>query len=124
MEIRGLIFAGTATDRRVAMTEFSERVLGLRRAAHAGEFADMFDLPDGTRFAVADERDEQPGTSRTIGFLVDDVLAARRELTEHGVQVDEPSENERHRYVHFVAPDGELYELVEELRSDASTPTP
>ena len=29
--------------------------------------------------------------------------------------MDEPQENERHRYVHFLAPDGEIYELVEEL---------
>jgi hypothetical protein len=28
--------------------------------------------------------------------------------------VDEPAENERQRYVHFRAPDGKLYELVEE----------
>jgi glyoxylase I family protein len=115
MEIRGLVFAGTATDRRPAMAAFAEQVLGLARTTHAGAYADMFELPDGTRFAVADERDDHPGTSRTVGFLVDDVNAARLELLAAGTEVDEPQENERHRYVHFVAPDGEIYELVEEL---------
>ena len=124
MEIRGIVFAGTATDRRVAMAEFAERVLGLPRVEHAGTYADMFQLPDGTRFAVADAREDRPGTSRTIGFLVDDVAEACRELTAAGTEVDEPQENERHRYVHFVAPDGELYELVEELRTPPSGISP
>jgi catechol 2,3-dioxygenase-like lactoylglutathione lyase family enzyme len=116
MQIRGIVFAGTATQRRDAMSDFVEGVLGLARAEHSHEAADMYELPDGTRFAVADERQGHPGTSRTIGFLVDDVHAARRELIAAGAEVDEPRENERHRYVHFIAPDGELYELVEELQ--------
>ena len=114
MKIRGIFCAGTATTQRGAMAAFVEGVLGLARASHAGD-ADMFELPDGTRFAVADEREEHPGTSRTIGFLVDDVRSARLALVAAGTEVDEPHENERHRYVHFIAPDGELYELVEEL---------
>ena len=121
MHIRGLVFAGAFTDRRGEMTAFVETVLGLARAPHASEFADMFQLADGTRFAVADERDDRPGTSRTVGFLVDDVPSAREELISAGAEVDDPQENERHRYVHFVAPDGEIYELVEEL---GSGPTP
>ena len=31
-----------------------------------------------------------------------------------GVEVDAPAANDRHRYIHFRAPDGKLYELVEE----------
>jgi hypothetical protein len=30
------------------------------------------------------------------------------------VGVHDPQQNDRYRYAHFVAPDGELYELVEE----------
>ena len=114
MQIRGIVFAGTATPQRGAMSAFVEDVLGLARATYAAD-ADMFELADGTRFAVADEREDQSGTSRTIGFLVDDVHSARVALVAAGIEVDEPQDNERHRYVHFIAPDGELYELVEEL---------
>jgi len=53
-------------------------------------------------------------TSRTIGFLVADLETAVAELRAAGVEVDEPAENDRHRYVHFRAPDGKLYELVQE----------
>ena len=53
-------------------------------------------------------------TSRSIGFLVADLDEAIAELRGAGVEVDEPAANDRHRYVHFRAPDGELYELVAE----------
>ena len=114
MEILGLAFAGTATDRRAAMAEFAEATLGLRRVPAGGVSADMFALPDGARFAVADEREPGGGTSRTIGFLVADLDPAVAELRAAGVDVAEPAENDRHRYVHFIAPDGRLYELVQE----------
>jgi len=68
--------------------------------------------PDGAFFAVAGPR-EMGDTSRTIGFLVADLAAAVDELRAAGVEVDEPAANDRHRYVHFRAPDGKLYELVE-----------
>ncbi|MGZ4610325.1 MAG: VOC family protein [Actinomycetes bacterium] len=113
MEILGLVFAGTATDRRAPMATFVEDTLGLPRV-DTGEGAAMFALPDGTRFAVDDARDEDGGTSRTIGFLVADLRAAVTELRAAGVQVDDPDGNDRQLYAHFIAPDGELYELVQE----------
>ena len=114
MEILGLVFAGSATDRRPEMARFAAEVLGLERAPAGGAGADMFALPDGAFFAVAGPRDAKRGdTSRTIGFLVADVDAAVAELRAAGVEVGEPAANERHRYVHFRAPDGKLYELVE-----------
>ena len=114
MEVLGLVFAGSATHRREPMARLVEDVLGLRRVPDADVDADMFELPDGSRFAVADEREEGGGTSRTIGFLVADVDSAVAELRAAGVEVDEPAENDRHRYAHFVAPDGRLYEIVAE----------
>jgi hypothetical protein len=119
MEILGLAFAGTATDRRAAMAAFVEQTLGLRRAAGFEGEADMFELPDGSRFAVADEREAWPGTSRTMGFLVADLGAAGADLLAAGIELDEPASNDMHRYAHFIAPDGEVYELVELLRPDA-----
>jgi catechol 2,3-dioxygenase-like lactoylglutathione lyase family enzyme len=113
MEVLGLVFAGSATDRRPEMAAFVGDVLGLRSAPVGGVSADMFGLPDGSFFAVAGPR-EMGETSRTIGFLVADLEAAVAELRAAGVEVDEPAENDRHRYVHFRAPDGKLYELVKE----------
>jgi catechol 2,3-dioxygenase-like lactoylglutathione lyase family enzyme len=114
VEILGLVFAGSATPHRTAMTRLATDVLGLTRVDDPSADADMFDLPDGSRFAVADEREPGGGTSRTIGFLVADIDAAVAELRAAGVDVDDPAQTERQRYAHFVAPDGGLYELVQE----------
>jgi catechol 2,3-dioxygenase-like lactoylglutathione lyase family enzyme len=78
--------------------------------------ADLFDLPDGSSFAVA-RPDTMGSTERTLGFLVDDLPDALVELRAAGIETDdEVSANARHRYAHFRAPDGQLYELVEGVR--------
>jgi glyoxylase I family protein len=61
------------------------------------------------------------GAERTVGFLVDDLDAAVEELRAAGIETDdEVSVNERWRYLHFRAPDGQLYELVEPVTGDAA----
>lgn len=115
MEVLGLVFAGSATPHRAAMATMIADVLGLARVADPGMDADLFDLPDGSRFGVADEREPGQGTSRTIGFLVADLDDAVGELRAAGVEVDDPQQTDRQRYAHFVAPDGGLYELVQEI---------
>jgi len=49
-----------------------------------------------------------------IGFLVDDLDGAVAELHAAGVETDGIAGNARRRYTHSGAPDGKLYELVEE----------
>jgi len=113
MKLLGLVFAGTATRQRAQMSRFVLETLGLERVQVGGVEADMFVLPDGSHFAVADPRG-MGETTRSIGFQVATLADAVAELRAAGVEVDEPAENERQRYVHFRAPDGKLYELVEE----------
>jgi glyoxylase I family protein len=112
VQILGLVFAGTATDRRPEMAAFVRDVLALPQV-DAGASADMFELPDGSRFAVSGPR-ELGETSRTLGFLVADLEEALAELRDAGCWTDEPARNELYRYAHFRPPDGQLYELVEE----------
>jgi catechol 2,3-dioxygenase-like lactoylglutathione lyase family enzyme len=111
MEIVGIVFAGTATDRSDEMSSFLEETLGLRRVATGGTDAAVFELADGSHFAVHGLR-EDGDSSRTIGFHVRDLDAAIAELRAAGIEVDDAQENERFRYAHFTAPDGKLYELV------------
>jgi len=56
-----------------------------------------------------------------VGLFVGDVDAAAAELHAAGVETDGISENAGWRYTHVRAPDGKLYELVEE-RSGAGAP--
>jgi len=113
IRILGLAFAGTSTSGRTEMTEFLRTTLAMTQVQDSGVEADLFELPDGSRFAVAD-RGGMGETSRSIGFLVANLDEAITALRDAGVDVDEVAENERHRYVHFRAPDGQLYELIEE----------
>ena len=112
MTILGLIFAGTSTEHRSGMTQFLEDTLALHRVHVRGVEADLFALPDGSTFAVA-----SPGgmgeTERSLGFLVDDLDGVAQTLRDTGIEIDEPNSNAQERYLHFRAPDGQLYELVE-----------
>ncbi|WP_328959123.1 VOC family protein [Kitasatospora purpeofusca] len=112
MRILGLVFAGTSTPHRSQMASFLGDTLALPRVQVDGVEADLFELPDGSTFAVA-----SPGgmgdTPRSVGFLVDNLDAAAAVLREANVAVGPIGENGRERYRHFRAPDGELYELVE-----------
>ena len=113
MRILGLVFAGSSTEQRPEMARFVRETLGLEQVQISGVEADIFELPDGARFAVADPRG-MGDTSRTIGFLVESLDDAVADLRAAGVEVGEQTgENELLRYVHFRAPDGELYELIE-----------
>jgi catechol 2,3-dioxygenase-like lactoylglutathione lyase family enzyme len=121
MDVQGIVFAGTGTAARQEMTRFVHEVLGLARTEVAGVEADLFDLPDGSSFAVASAQG-MGATARSLGFLVSDIDAAVRELRAAGAPVDEEvSGNARERYVHFRAPDGELYELVERRPGSSAT---
>ena len=112
MKIAGLVFVGTRTSARAEMTGFVRDVLGLAVADLPGVDADVFGLPDGSSFAVTPS--EEPWGERTVGFLVEDLDSAAAELRAAGVDIDaEVVANARFRYVHFRAPDGQLYELVE-----------
>ena len=113
MDVLGIVFAGTATTARAQMTAFVRDVLALVPAELDGVEADLFDLPDGSSFAVASPQG-MGATDRSVGFLVADVGQAASELRSAGVRVDDAvSGNARERYVHFTAPDGQMYELVE-----------
>jgi glyoxylase I family protein len=117
MKIRRIGFVGTHTPQRTAMSTFARDVLGLTPVAVDGSTADMFALPSGDVFAVASLHDEDGKEERTVGFLVDDLDSAVDELHAAGFETDGISDNDRYRYTHFRAPDGRLYELVEERES-------
>lgn len=119
MRVEGLVFVGTRTTQRSAMAEFVADVLGLP-AVHGHQMdAEVFGLPDGSSFAVTspDAPEDTPDDEqRTVGFRVADVDAAWAELRAAGIETDdEVSASTTQRYVHFRAPDGRLYELVQDL---------
>jgi glyoxylase I family protein len=115
MRILGITFAGSSTAARPEMAAFLRDVLGLAPAHIEGVEADLFQLPDGSSFAVASP-EGMGQTERSLGFLVDDIDGAVHDLAAAGADVESQiASNARQRYTHFRAPDGHVYELVQNL---------
>lgn len=83
MHVKGITFVGTRTVAKGAMAGFVRDVLGLRPLQVQGVEAAFFALPDRATFAVSAPAGTDP-PERTVGFLVDDVEQAARQLTAAG----------------------------------------
>lgn len=112
MQIKGIIFAGTATDKADENLAFFRKVFGQEPQPLEGWPAHVFEFADGSSFGVVQMADPATAT-RTIGFEVDDLEEAVSELKANGIEVGSIGSNQLGRYAHFTAPDGRLYELVE-----------
>jgi catechol 2,3-dioxygenase-like lactoylglutathione lyase family enzyme len=113
-----LAWLGTRTDRAPAAARFFTDVLGLQTAFTAPGFW-VLTLPDGAKVEVFGP--ESPDNRHFVngpvaGFLVDDVRAAADELKTAGIEiVHGPIDSEDgNAWVHFRAPDGNLYELTQD----------
>lgn len=111
MDIKGIVFSGTATPKADETAAFFRSIFSQDPEPLEGFPAQVFNFPDGSSFGVVQVSEEM--ATRTIGFQVDDLDAAARELKEKGIEVGEVGSNKLGRYIHFTAPDGRLYELVE-----------
>jgi predicted enzyme related to lactoylglutathione lyase len=115
VRVKRIGWAGTRTSEYPAMVAFLQAVLGLTTSQEGSDFA-AFQLPEGGTFEVFGPRDQDHAhfsTGPVVGFVVDDLTAAVRELEVAGVellggQVDERGGGWRH----FRAPDGNVYELT------------
>lgn len=117
MKIHQLGWLGTRTRNAPAMADFLEHTLGLAAEQPEADFW-VFTLPNGAKVEVFGP--DHPGkdhfsTGPVAGFHVDDVDAAAAELRASGCEiVHGPTRYDEHSaWVHFRAPDGAVYELVE-----------
>ena len=119
MHVRSLVWVGTRTTEYAATVAFFTEVLGL--GVHAAETdVAVLDVPDGATVEVfgPTSRHNRHLTHPVAGFLVDDLEGAAAELRAAGAEIVLPVQHgEPRSWMHFRAPDGFVYELVE----DAST---
>jgi catechol 2,3-dioxygenase-like lactoylglutathione lyase family enzyme len=120
LEIKGIIWIGSATEDLGGTAEFFSNVLGMevttevpgfaRLAASNGDLLEIFG-PDSVEHDHLD-------TGPVAGFWVDDVEGARSELLAAEVEGVTELEKGRdgHRWFYFRAPDGNFYELCEHPR--------
>lgn len=117
MEVKGIIWVGTATARRAELAAFFADRLGMAVNTHSDGFTrlttgngDRVEIfgPESTEYSHLD-------TGPVAGFWVDDAPAARAELIAQGVDSCTPIETgpDGHRWFYFRAPDGNYYELCE-----------
>ena len=111
MEITGLGWCGTRTERAAELAHFYEHTLG-QRLVHAEPGFWVFQLADGRHvevFSPGYPGQEHFGTGPVVGFAVRDLPAAVEELRSAGVELlGEPGPT----WQHFRGPDGNVYELV------------
>jgi catechol 2,3-dioxygenase-like lactoylglutathione lyase family enzyme len=118
MRIIKLAWVGTRTDNAEPTVAFFRDVLGLRlELEHEGFW--MLQLPDGSKvevFGPTSPINRHFTTGPVAGFLVDDVEAAAAELRSAGVELllDPAADASGNAWVHFRAPDGNIYELTQD----------
>ncbi|MGH2428711.1 MAG: VOC family protein [Candidatus Limnocylindria bacterium] len=115
MQIRGLVWLGTATDRFAESVRFFRDVLQLPVVVDERGFVALR-LPDASLvevFARDSPYARQHESGPVAGFLVDDVEAARDELAAAGVELlGEIETSDDYRWQYFRAPDGNVYEIT------------
>ena len=115
MNVKGIVWLGTRTERFDQMTEFCRTILGLSQKSSEPGFA-VFEMPNGDLFEVfgSDQSMNEFMTHPVAGFLVDDIVAARAKMEERGIQFIGPihGDTDDYKWTHFRAPDGFVYELT------------
>jgi predicted enzyme related to lactoylglutathione lyase len=117
MQVHGIAWAGTRTDRWAETVELFERHLGLhRRDDHPG--IAVFEAGNGDTVEVftTDEPEHRHFTTGpVVGFAVDDIDAAGDELEAAGIEVLGPVQRGGGlAWLHFRGPDGTVWELTAE----------
>ena len=117
MEVKGLVWVGTRTAEYGVTVCFFRDELGLRATHEQTHFA-VFRMPNGDTLEVFGPSDTDHAhfdSGPVVGFLVDDVAAARAQLEEAGtVDLLGPLRSWPGGTAsqHFRAPDGNVYEVV------------
>jgi glyoxylase I family protein len=117
MEVKGLSWLGVRTAHNQEMIDFFRSVLGLRLESKESGFV-VFRLPNRDVIEVIAPDDSAHTfftTAPVVGFLVDDVEAAMKEMEAAGVEFfdDEVQRaDDGNAWAHFRAPDGNVYEIT------------
>lgn len=118
MRVLGYTWAGVRTDNLKSAAGFFADILGLS-LIHEGKDLIQFEMPSGQLFEVfaSESRYYQLHTCPVLGFQVEDVRAARKELESRGVEfVTDLYGNNTEAWTYFRGPDGYLYELWQTAR--------
>jgi hypothetical protein len=115
MKVKGIVWLGTRTDHFEQMADFCRDVMGLSQTSMEPGFA-VFEMPNGDQFELFGPQQSANRfmTHPVAGFLVGDIVAARAEMEEKGIEFIGPihGDSDDYKWTHFRAPDGFVYELT------------
>lgn len=115
MHIRCIVYLGIKTEKFHELSRFFGSTLGLPQD-HKEPGFETFLLPDGEKIEIygTDEPPEKHDfytTGPVVGFEVDDIEEAKKELEQSGVEFLTQIQGNSSRWAHFRGPDGNVYEI-------------
>ena len=122
MRLLGYTWAGVRTADMKSAARFFGETLGLP-ASYQAQGVVQFELSSGQLFEVFDAASKyyQLHACPVLGFQVENVREARKELESKGIEfVTEVYGNDVEAWVYFRGPDGFLYELWQTNRPQKS----
>jgi predicted enzyme related to lactoylglutathione lyase len=113
MKVRGIVWAGTRTERFDETVNFFRDVLGVPLERVSSGFA-WGKLPDTSQLEVFGPDSHAEFTTGPVPeFLVDDLVGALEELRAAGVEIVQDIQMDGEEgWLHFRAPDGYVYGLT------------
>jgi catechol 2,3-dioxygenase-like lactoylglutathione lyase family enzyme len=115
MDVTGITWAGTRTERFEETVRFFRDIMGIEPAGAGGGFASLR-MKSGAKmeiFGPDDPDHDFMTTGPVVGFGVTDVEAARAELERAGIEFIGSTQSEgEYRWAHFRGPDGNVYEIT------------
>lgn len=115
MKVEGLGWLGVRTDRFEETVRMFRDAMGLEVVREECDVTG-FRFPDGTGMEVWRPEDEFHGffpSGPVVGFLVDDVEAARARMADAGIEFLGPIQrSDTASWNHFRGPDGNVYEII------------
>ena len=115
MRVRGVVWVGTRTEAFAETFAFFRDVLGVPLTEVETDFA-WSKMPDSSQFEIfgpSDNEHRHFATGPVPEFLVDDLAVALEELRSAGVEIlGEPHLEGTQGWLHFRAPDGNVYGLT------------
>ena len=119
MKVLGVVWLGSRTRKFDELSRMFSKTMGMR-ILHHEEGMSVFRAEDGDLIEVfgMDHNDVRffP-TAPVAGFLVEDIEKGREELMTDGIRCGEVEGDGRgNKWMHFVAPDGNMYQLNEHSR--------
>jgi hypothetical protein len=117
MNVLGIAWVGVAIDDVDTLLPLFRDVLGLRVEITRAHFVKL-QTEDGDIVELFGSGGKQPheqfaANAIVAGFLVEDIVAARQELADAGIELigDIHEGTSGYRWQHFRAPDGRVYEV-------------